>query len=118
MKNDLSVKQGTIRYLLQLTSKALTFLLRSVPKNVKHFTLHSIADLKPRVKRLIAAISKKYENNTALLTIQTDVEKMFTNLDHKEIQAAIKWLCTIYKDTLKPMPRTTRNSYKNTIYVQ
>jgi len=34
-----------IRKLLQLTSKALTYLLRTLPKEVIHFTLHSLQTL-------------------------------------------------------------------------
>lgn len=43
---------------------------------------------------------------------------MFTNLEHKEIIVAVKWLCETYAGTWKKKTYNTRSSHKDIIYVE
>ena len=110
--------KAPFRRLLRLTSKTLTYLLENLPPSFTQFTLHSMQELKPKVESIARDLSRIYGPNTDIVTSQTDVEKMFTNLDHGEILSAITWLCNTYIGTLKSKPYITRSSYKDFIYVE
>lgn len=106
------------RKLLQLTGKALSFLLKNLPTYITHFTLHTLKFLKENIHEISRKLKNCYKPDTNLIVIQSDVEEMFTNLDHHEIKKAIKWLCNFYHNRIKSKIYTTRSSYQNCIYIQ
>ena len=69
-----------LKKLYKLASKAGTWLLRKLPTKYRHFTLHSIGDLKGRLQKGIKEIKKAYGKQTTLFSFQTDVTQMYTNL--------------------------------------
>ena len=59
----------------------------------KHFTLYKLTDIKQRVKQATRWL--RHGGNNRLITLQTDVKQMYTNLDHVDIKKAITWLLDI-----------------------
>jgi len=81
-----------LKRLFKLVSKVLTWLLRGLPKVVKHFTLQKLDD----ITRKVEGLSKKFEKlgfkDCGILPFQTDVTCMFTNLDQGQIRQSVRWL--------------------------
>jgi hypothetical protein len=78
--------------LLKLASKALTFCLRNLNKNHRHFTLHRLHDTKNLIRKLKTRWQKKYGRDAHVETIATDLKQMYTYLNHTEIRKAVLWL--------------------------
>ena len=88
-----------LKKLYKIASRAGTWLLRKLPKIYRHFTLHKISDIKTRIKEGVKWIKRKYGNKTYILSFQSDVKQMYTNLCTKEIMKAINWLLNCMKKT-------------------
>ena len=69
-----------LRKLYKLASKAGTWLLRKLPKKYRHFTLHSIGDITQRLTEGMKWINRCFKKETELISFQTDVKQMYTNL--------------------------------------
>jgi hypothetical protein len=81
-----------MKRLLKLASKALTHCLRNLNKKHRHFTLHRLSDTKNLIRKMEAKFKKKYGTTAHVETYATDLEQMYTNLDHAEIKKATLWL--------------------------
>lgn len=81
-----------MRKLLKLASKALTFCLRNLKKNYRHFTLHRLSDTKPLLKKLTRKWRKQFGKHANVDVIATDLKQMYTFLHHDEIRKATLWL--------------------------
>jgi hypothetical protein len=84
-----------LKRLFKEASRAGTWLLRMLPPEITHFTLHKVDQVKDRLEAAITHIREIYGSNTELSSFQTDVKQMYTFLDHGEICKAIKWLFDI-----------------------
>ena len=72
------------------TSRVLTWCFNQII-NLKHFTLYKLTDIKGKVRKAQKWLNRNGDN-LGLITIQTDVKQMYTNLDHNDIRKAITWL--------------------------
>jgi hypothetical protein len=104
--------------LLSLASKAFTFLLAKLPPNYPNFTLHNISHLKRRTKDVSCKLRNIYGVSSRLICKQTDVEQMFTYLDHKQIMTSIFWLCDTHRFVKNHSDRATRSTNDYALYVQ
>ena len=59
------------------------------------FTLFQLADLKKRLLQIKIGLNKYYGRATKVLSLQSDINKMYTNLDHCQIMDSIIWLCGV-----------------------
>ena len=105
---------------LQNTSKVITWCFKQVEK-AKHFTLYKITDIMSKTKDA-ARWLRRNGSNQAILTLQTDVKQMYTNLHHGCIKDAINWLLHKVLDSGKTRKRNLRyfimeKSYPNKIYL-
>lgn len=75
-----SYSDHPLKYLYRIASKAGTWLLRQLPKSMRHWTLHKISDIPKRVRNGMKWLKRKYGKNTRLLYMQSDVKQMYTNL--------------------------------------
>ena len=79
-----------LRTVYKRTSAILTWCFSEI-SDYKHFTLYKLSDIKKRTKAACRWF-RRLGPSTDLLTIQTDVKQMYTNLKHNEILTAINWL--------------------------
>lgn len=80
------------RRLLKLASKALTFCLRNLNKNERHFTLHRLNDTKNLIRKMKNRWQKKHGKDAHIEVVATDLKQMYTYLNHTEIRKAALWL--------------------------
>ncbi len=84
-----------LRPLLQLLSRALTFLLLSLPPTVTHYTLWRTSDICQQLSEFLAATRQALsEQSYTFLTCCSDIKNMFTELAHEHILTACQWLVT------------------------
>lgn len=69
-----------LKRLYKLASKAGNWLLRKLPKQYRHFTLHSVGQVKDRLHEGIHKLRNCYKKKTELFCFQSDVKCMFTFL--------------------------------------
>ena len=79
-----------LRALFKKVGKILQWGLGQL-REVKQFTLLSMADLKNRVKKAKSWLKGSYKEDTAAICIQTDIKQMFTYLDVEHIRKAVEW---------------------------
>ena len=97
-----------LRTVYKRTSAILTWCFSEI-SDYKHFTLYKLSDIKKRTKAACRWF-RRLGPSTDLLTIQTDVKQMYTNLKHNEILSAINWLLDKVLSNLNK-ERGTSNSF-------
>jgi hypothetical protein len=70
----------------------ITWLLDTIKNTHGYFTLFKLTDIKTRLQKAEKCLNRSYGNCTEVLTTQTDITKMYTNLKHDHILEAIIWL--------------------------
>ena len=90
-----------LKRLYKLANKAGNWLLRHIPKRYRHFTLHSVGNVKNRLQEGMKRLRRQYKKKTEMFCFQTDVKQMFTFLCPTEIKNSIQWLFDIMKTTSK-----------------
>ena len=109
-----------LKYVYKNTAKVITWCFKQIEKS-KHFTLYRITDIMTKTKDA-ARWLRRNGPNQAILTVQTDVKQMYTNLDHACIKDAISWLLHKVIDNGKTRKRNLRyfimeKRYPNKIYL-
>ena len=94
-----------MRKVWKLAGKGLTFMLKNLKKDIRHFTLHRLDEMNKHIEKGVKRLKKAYGENTRLITRQYDVKRMFTDLNREEIGKAINWL---FKEMEKGGRRETR----------
>ena len=102
-----SYAQHTLRNILKNTSRILTWMFRSVREAIGMFTLF-LDDLKKRLLQIKIGLNKCYGRATKVLSLQSDINKMYTNLDHCQIMDSIIWLCGVASNEHIKKKRKTR----------
>ena len=87
-----------MRIVYKRTQKVLTWLLRTLPENYRHFTLHKIGDIKDRTAHIKEELQNTYGTDTEIIPFSSDVTAMYTHLCQTEIRRAIRWLINIHKE--------------------
>jgi hypothetical protein len=98
----ISYRTHPLRKVFKVALRALVFLVKSI--SVKTFTLHRTQDLLSRLKDIECDLGDNYEQNTEFLEFSVDVKEMFTQLPHKEIRLATKFVIDVTK-------KLTRSNY-------
>jgi len=57
------------------------------------FTLYKLTDIKGRLSDAVRVLTKNFGQKTNVITVQTDVTQMYTNLNHEQIRDALIWMC-------------------------
>ena len=82
-----------LRPMLQLLSRALTFLLLSLPDSIHHYTLWRTRDVCALIREFLASTRHTYAGQSyALLSCCSDIKNMFTELAHEHIINSCQWL--------------------------
>lgn len=107
-----------MRKTFKRAGKVLTWLLRQLPLNVPHFTLHKLHNLKNRVAEAQRKLKARYGSDTSLIMFCSDVKQMFTFLSHRGIEEALEWLFTEVSELKQytqrgGIDRTPRKTRKN-----
>jgi hypothetical protein len=101
-----------MKRLLKLASKALTFCLRNLNKNVRHFTLHRLHDTKNILRKMKNRWHKQFGTAAHVEVIATDLKQMFTFLSHTEIRKATMWLFDMIQASRNKPPTSGRTLRK------
>jgi hypothetical protein len=122
-----SYRKHPLRFVLKKANKCLTFLFRQLPKQVKHFTLHRLDNLKTRVTEASTRLQKFCKEHKGsqpmVMATQTDITSMYTFLSQEGIMKAVKWMFRElgeqkqYRTLGKGMNRTPRKGNKNIISI-
>ena len=72
------------------------------------FTLFRLDDLKKRTKEAQRKLGNIFGLNTGLITMQSDINKMYTNLDHNQIIDAVIWVCDCARKNQNQNKRKSR----------
>jgi hypothetical protein len=78
-----------MRIVYKRTQKVLTWLLRTLPEEYRHFTLHKIGDIKERTAHIKEELQDTFGANTEIIPFSSDVTAMYTHLCQTEIRRAI-----------------------------
>ena len=68
-----SYYKHNMRKIFRRTGKVLTWMLRQLPKEKKHFTLHKLHQLKDKVEEAQTILRSRYGRKTKLKMICSDV---------------------------------------------
>ena len=109
-----------LKYVYKNTSKIITWCFKQIEKS-KHFTLYRITDIMTKTKDAARWLRRNGPNQD-IMTVQTDVKQMYTNLSHVCIKDAINWLLHKVLDNGKTRKRNLcyfimEKSYPNKIYL-
>jgi hypothetical protein len=117
-----SYRKSPMRRSFKKAGKILTWMLRRIPEKYKHFTLHSLSNLKERVARASKEIERKTTRERTM-AMQSDICCMYTHLSRAGIKKAVKWMFKVmgekkqYRETSGGKNRTPRKAYKNIISI-
>ena len=89
-------------------SRVLTWLFQTVSNKCGMFTLFRLDDLKKRTKEAQRKLGNIFGLNTGLITMQSDINKMYTNLDHNQIIDAVIWVCDCARKNQNQNKRKSR----------
>jgi len=112
--------KSNMKKVFRRTGKILTWLLRQIPENIQHFTLHKLSNLKAKIKQAPDFLRRRYGRRTKLKMFCSDVKQMFTFLSHNEIMKALEWMLDIMSKLKQytdrgGIDRTPRKSRKNKV---
>ena len=89
-----SYSQHFLKEIFQLTSHALTWMFSSLKGKIRNFNLFRLDELIHNLKDSRSYLKSTYGEDTNIITLQSDIKQMYTNLQHHEIHKAIDWLLT------------------------
>jgi hypothetical protein len=99
-----------LKVVYQNTSKILTWMFSTIQHRYGYFTLYKLSDISKRLRQAESILNKTFGTNTGVLTVQTDITKMYTYLNHDDIRNATLWLFKKAQKTYTANKRRTRTT--------
>ena len=82
-----------LSHVFKNVSRILAWMFTTIKKRYGMFTLYKLTDIKERLSDAMRVLTKNFGPKTNVITVQTDVTQMYTNLNHDQIRAALMWMC-------------------------
>lgn len=101
-----------LRNVYRNTSRILTWLFSTIAQRYGFWNLFKLSDIKNKVHKAETTLQKSFGSDTKVIVLQTDINKMYTNLDHKQIILAIKWLIDKAKQIFKEKRKRAASHYQ------